>query len=132
MPNQFHYSNAQRLSQLVQARLNCLAMNPINDYYMKHEEIIKDIIDNSMPHGSGIDGENSIDMDRSTDKVLYFNFSYHFMNEAGYYDGWEDYTLVVKPAFIGIDMRIQGKNRNDIKDYLYETFNNWLTAECDF
>lgn len=54
--------------------------------------------------------------------------AYHFMNDAGMYDGWEDYKLIVTPSLTGdFDMRITGKNKGDIKEYLYDAFRSALS-----
>lgn len=50
------------------------------------------------------------------------------MNDAGYYDGWTEHTITVTPAFIGgFELSISGRNRNDIKDYISEVFNQALS-----
>jgi hypothetical protein len=51
------------------------------------------------------------------------------MDENGMYAGWGDYTAVIRPAFHGIDLTIKGRNRNDIKEYLYQTYEYALTRE---
>jgi hypothetical protein len=53
------------------------------------------------------------------------------MNDAGYYDGWTDHIVIVSPSFDGIDIKISGRNRNDIKDYLHDVFHAALTEEVD-
>ena len=84
------------------------------------------------PSGSGIDNGTRIDLAKSNARELHFTFDFHFMNGAGYYDGWESYKLKVTPAFVGgLDMHITGKNRNDIKDYLYEMYDYWLKSEIE-
>jgi hypothetical protein len=49
----------------------------------------------------------------------------------GYYDGWTDHTVKVYPDWSGVRLNITGRNRNDIKDYLYETWDYALSQEID-
>jgi hypothetical protein len=45
------------------------------------------------------------------------------MHDSGMYDGWTEHTIVLTPSFLGhFDMRISGHNRNEIKDYIADTF----------
>ena len=43
-----------------------------------------------LPHGSGIDSSWEMENKGS---YIYFTNSYHCMNEAGYYDGWQDFRI---------------------------------------
>jgi len=40
--------------------------------------------------------------------------------------------VIVTPAFDGIDVRITGRNRNNIKDYLGEMFHFILTRQAEW
>jgi hypothetical protein len=52
-----------------------------------------------------------------------FTCSYHHMNSDGYYDGWTEHEIIAKPSLVhGIDLEVKGRNRNEIKDYLHDTF----------
>jgi hypothetical protein len=117
-----------KLASLLQARQNCIQSQNL-EWEIKHTNNIYAIVMDYMPHGSGIDNEMMIDLDRSNTKRIVFTFGFHHMNEDGYYDGWTDHELWVYPAFDGIDMRITGPNRNWVKDHLYDTFNWALTSK---
>ena len=94
----------------------------------RHEDTLK-TLSTFLPYGSGIDNRVELDRDDSTPEKLVFRLSFHHVNENGFYDGWTDHKLIVKPSLqFGIDIRITGKDRNQIKDYLYETFASYLTA----
>lgn len=87
-------------------------------------------IEQILPSGSGIDAGCRIDIDNSNEKRIVITFGYHFMNDAGYYDGWEDYKLILTPSLTNdFDIRITGKNRREIKDYLYELFDYELRQQ---
>ena len=48
------------------------------------------------------------------------------MSETGFYDGWTEHKVIVTPSFAGIDLRITGRNRNDIKDHIHDCFSSIL------
>lgn len=99
----------------------------------KHEETIEYLVKRFMPSGSGFDSGTKIDLDRSTKDKLVFTTSYHHMSEHGYYDGWTEHSVIVTPSLaFGFIMRITGRNRNDIKDYMYESFYTALNEDCEF
>ena len=81
------------------------------------------------PSGSGIDAGTALDLNESTGNKIIFRVSYHHMNDAGYYDGWTEHKITVKPSLTSdYDLTIGGRDRNNIKDHLYETFDYWLKA----
>ena len=111
----------QEIASTVDARLTCIARNN-TEWIDNHTDRINDLI-TLLPHGSGIDGETTINMEASTGEKLLINFSFHHMDEMGGYDGWTDHTLIVTPSLQhDITLRITGTNRNNIKEYLYEIF----------
>ena len=84
---------------------------------------IEKFVKEYLPSGSGLDGRIGIDYARSNDNRIVIDVEYHHMNEVGMYDGWTNHSIVITPHLIhNIDIRITGKNRNDIKDYLHQTF----------
>lgn len=96
----------------------------------KWGEQIMQIVGDFLPHGSGIDNGVTFDFDLSTGEKLVLHTSYHHMNDGGYYDGWTEHTITVRPSLcFGINISISGRNRNEIKDYLTETFEYALTRE---
>jgi len=83
------------------------------------------------PSGSGFDAGTSVDTDRSD--VLIFSASFHHMDDAGYYGGWTEHTVRVKPSLAwGFDLTVSGRDRNGIKDYIGETFADWLNEMVDY
>ena len=81
----------------------------------------------SAPRGSGFDSGTKLVEEDCSSKVLVFTTSFHHMDEHGSYDGWTDHTIYVLPDFVlGVDITVSGKNRNNIKDYIAETFLLWL------
>jgi len=97
----------------------------------KHGDIL-DSIEKILPRGSGIDSGTTIDREKTTRSKIVLNTSYHHMDTNGYYDGWTEHTVIVTPSFDGIDIRITGRNRNDIKDYLHEIFDHALSQQVNY
>jgi hypothetical protein len=127
----------QELSSLLIAYDNCVKSG--NDWADKHEERIEELCKDNLPHGSGIDGEEiTLDMGDSQPNRLVFHSSYHYMDENGMYDGWLDFSVIVKPSLaFGMDMRIIGRRHQrsldslGLGDYLHEIFSNALETEIE-
>lgn len=120
----------QILAAKIDARRNSIKSGNA-EWESNHENAIRNLTD-ELPHGSGIDGENEIDLDKSTGEKIIIHTSFHHMDEYGGYDGWTDHTLTVTPSLqFGFNLKISGRNRNDIKDYLYECFAEDLNREVE-
>ena len=89
-----------------------------NPWLANHEAALTTLMD-SAPSGSGIDCGVSLLRDECKCERLVFSCDFHHMNEHGYYDGWTHHKAIVTPSLFGrISIRITGRNRNDIKEYL--------------
>lgn len=88
----------------------------------KHLERLEQIARNELPSGSGIDSGTAIDIERSSGNKIILTAGFHHMDENGYYDGWTEHEVIVTPAFDGINLKITGRNRNEIKDYLHDVY----------
>ena len=75
-----------------------------------------------LPHGSGFDMGCKIDLERSKQDKIVITTSYHHMDQNGYYAGWTDHTITVRPSFSGIRIAIGGRDRNYFKESNRETF----------
>lgn len=130
------------LSALVAARLNCIAddarykptdvsqsITMRRGWIDKHTERIHNLVGNHMPSGSGFDQGTGLDLDASHADKLVFTTSYHHMNDGGMYDGWTEHTVTVTPSFNGLNIRVSGRNRNDIKEYIRDCFDSALETE---
>lgn len=99
------------------------------EWYGRHADRIRALVSKYLPRGSGFDSGTTIDMDRSRPDFLVFCTSFHHMDENGFYDGWTEHTVTVRACMIhGIRMHITGPNRNDILDYIGESFQHALTS----
>ena len=85
-----------------------------------------------LPSGSGIDAGCQVLVDESRDNRVVIQTAFHHMNEVGYYDGWTHHKIIVTPSLIhGFDLRITGRDKNGIKEYLGQLFDHVLEQEFD-
>ena len=119
--------NFQKIALCVIARENCIKVGN-HEWKARHEAKIGEIL-STAPSGSGIDNGITLDLSRSTEERLVLCTSFHHMNEHGMYDGWTEHEVIVKGSlWSDIDVRVTGKDRNGIKDYLSDVFFCWLTS----
>lgn len=86
-------------------------------------EKIDALVKEHMPSGSGFDSGTSFDYERSGAAKLVFVTHFHHMDDNGYYDGWTDHTVTVSASLIwDIEIRVGGRDRRDIKSYIYDVF----------
>lgn len=118
------------LAQLVQARKNCLASFKATGvdtgWFDRHSQRIENLVSEHMPSGSGFDNGTRIMIEGSHAEKLVFTTSFHHMDEVGGYDGWTEHTVTVTPSFGGFNLRITGRNRNDIKENIHVMFDEAL------
>lgn len=121
----------QHIARSIQALKTC-QQTPVNEFGVRiHSEALEQFED-LLPSGSGIDCGTKINIEKSTAKALWLSFSYHHMNENGMYDGWSEHELVVTPSLTSnFDLRITGRDRNQVKDYLYDVYQSNLSDEID-
>lgn len=126
----------QRIASSLEAQANCDRSGNAEWRHL-HAQTVVNLVRKFMPSGSGFDSGTTLDFDSSDQSRLTFATSFHHMNEHGFYDGWTEHGVVITASLAhGIDMRITGRDRNQIKDYLAETFDVALRRvltdeECD-
>ncbi len=120
--------NFQVIANKLQAIQNCVESNNI-EWHDKHLEDLCNIITNG-PSGSGIDCGTKLDFDKSNSEKLVFDVAFHHMDEYGYYDGWTNHKITVRPSLLcGFTLTISGRDKNFIKEYLLDTYQAWLGEE---
>lgn len=108
------------IASLVDARRRCIAANN-GEWKDRHAEDIRTLCKDFLPQGSGVDTGVQLDLDESKGERLVFGTAYHHMNDGGMYDGWTEHRVIIMPSLQhDFDIRITGRDRNDIKDYLAE------------
>ena len=120
---------AARLANTIQAIRNC-RQSGNKEWLDKHTETLKELMQ-GLPSGAGFDNGTKLDEPACNAMALRFNTSFHHMNEHGYYDGWTDHTVTVRPTFDGLAITVSGVNCNDVKDIIADAFHVVLTAMED-
>lgn len=115
----------QHIASALQAMENCRKSGN-DEWLIKHRDTIASFVTDYMPSGSGVDNGTQFDCAASRPNRLVFVAYYHHMNDGGMYDGWTEHKIIVTPDLAtGFDLKVTGRDRNDIKDYLGELF-----AQC--
>ena len=121
----------QEIANLVQARQWGLKNGNTVAVEMA-EKRLQEIEQNLLPSGGGLDNGTSIDLDKSTGRKIVLHCSFHHMDEHGFYVGWTEHTItVVADLITDFDLKISGRNKNEIKEYLAEIFDFALRAPVD-
>jgi hypothetical protein len=116
----------QDLAGTIGARINC-EKSGNTEWFDRHSDRLEHFQKCYLPSGGGIDSGTKIDLDKSTDEKIVLTFGYHHMNEGGFYDGWTEHTAIITPSLqFGFNLKITGRDRNQIKEYLADTFHHVL------
>lgn len=111
---------------------NCEWLKTVNENYLDLCESRINKLESLLPSGSGIDCGCKIDREKSGLKKVIINLSFHHMNNGGYYDGWTEHKIVITPNLSEYpDIKITGRNRDEIKGYLYDIFSDCLLTEVE-
>ena len=138
----------QVIAQTIQARDNCQktidtcncnentgttcnACHGRVDWYDRHQEKLDSIARDLLPSGSGIDTGTKIHDDSKPERLI-LTMEYHHMNEAGFYDGWTEHNIIITPSLTSrYNIKITGRDRNQIKEYLADTYATALDTLTD-
>lgn len=95
---------------------------------LKREEFV--MLQKLLPIGNGIEKECVILL-KSTEKRIVIDTTYrHQINPLEI--RWTDHQIVITPSFEGeINIRVTGKNVDNIKEYLHEVFREALMKEYE-
>ena len=119
------------LSKLVQARKNTID-NQNSHWQEKHENTIAKIMATA-PIGSGINSGTFFDVDKSTKDKLIFWVCFEHMNERGFYTEKTAHKIIVTPSLANkYEVKITGKNKNNIKSYLIDLYCTWFEEDFYF
>jgi len=96
-----------------------------------HAEHLSALAAEYLPSGSGFDRGTTIDLNGSrADRIVMYT-SFHHMDARGGYIGWTDHSVIVTPAFVGVNIRVTGVNRRGTKGYIADAFHDLLTDRED-
>lgn len=119
----------EAVAMVISAIKNCQKTHN-TEWEQSHTEKLESLVSEYLPHGSGLDGIVEVDIEKSTENKIIINVEYHHMDQMGGYDGWTNHSLICTPSFIhGVDIRVTGKDRNQIKEYLVDLFSEHLLKE---
>lgn len=120
----------KEIAQCFCAYKNSLASN--NGYAERWKDAIDKMVYENLVCGGGFCNIHFDYEESRVDKLVIW-FSYHHMNDAGFYVGWTDHKLIITPSLVNdIDMRITGRDKDDIKNYFYEVFDIALREQVDY
>jgi hypothetical protein len=97
-----------------------------------YRDFIRQLVQEYLPHGSGIDAGVEVDLLSSTTERLVLISSFHMMNDGGFYCGWWDFKVTVTPSLVSdFNMKVTApkKDTHFLRDYLYESFDYALSLE---
>ena len=127
----------EEIAQTWQARERCEARIEAGEdsqywsnWIANHSDRIEKLCKEYLPSGSGFDNGTNLDFGATRPNRLVFNVAFHHMDGHGAYDGWTDHQVIVTPDLaMRFVIRITGRDRNQIKNYIAETFEYALNCE---
>ena len=120
----------EEIASRLNAAASCRKDSACRDWEQKHLQRVEEVVREYLPRGSGFDNGTTISLEASTSEKLVFDTSFHHMNEGGMYDGWTSHQVVVRPSLVfGFSIRVTGKNRNEVKDFIAAAFEQALNEE---
>lgn len=124
------------IASLAQRRRTLMEMPQFDDRtraMLHHVEEELDRIQNCyLPSGSGFDGGTQILLDECSGIKVAFQTAFHHMNGDGFYTGWTHHKVTVRASFTGYDITINGRNLNNIKEYISDTFYHALNDPIEY
>lgn len=122
----------KKIAMVFSAYLNCANSDTHSEWEDKHAEKIESICKNELPSGSGFDSGTVFNFDKSRKNRLVFQIDFHHMDDNGFYCGWSEHEAIVTPDLaFGFDLRITGRDRRFIKEYIADTLHYHLTREYE-
>lgn len=94
------------------------------------EDEIDRLVKEHLPSGSGFDCGTTLNFDmcekpgdaNACPHMLVFDTAFHHMDEHGFYSGWTEHKVIVTPTFLGPVLRVTGRDRDGIKEYIADQF----------
>lgn len=130
----------QHIARALCAMENCRRSGN-TEWLSRHESNIETLVSDFLPSGSGVDCGTKLDWEASScerqsageyPSRFVFNVAFHHINESGMYDGWTEHKVIVRPSLcFGFDLKITGRDRNGIKEYLGDLYHSALSEEIE-
>ena len=120
----------QAMASTLQALANTERVHN-SEWVTGHSQHLQTLMDRHLPHGSGFDADVTLDVNRSTPEHLVIVAPFHEMDQNGFYRGWRDVEVHVRPSLVfDLDLRIVRAGR-DLGDYIHEVFDEALRRLVD-
>ena len=122
----------QEIVARVVAMRNCKKSGN-EEWYYRHDVALRKLCTQYLPSGSGLDAQPAVNIYLTTDaKLLIECADFHHMDEHGGYDGWSNHDIIVTPSLqFGMGLRVTGRDRNGVKEYIRSVFYHALMQPVD-
>lgn len=126
-----HDTLIQQIARTISAIENCKKTGN-KDWQEKHEVFFDNLMQ-YLPSGGGFDSGITLDQEKTAQEKIVFNANFHHMNQDGYYDGWTEHQVIITPSLVfGFLVKVTGRNKRDIKDYIADCFYSAPSSEKDW
>ena len=98
------------------------------DWAAFHEEKLAKLCRDHLPRGIGVFG---VSVAATTDTKAVFYCLYRHTDKHGYFVCNTAYRIVVRPTFTGLAIRVLGRNKYNVKEYLADQFRDALERIVD-
>ena len=120
----------QAIAQALQAHQACV-ISGNGTWEERHKDRILTLVRDYMPAGAGVDNGTHLNFEASTPEKLVFDVGFHHMSDGGYYTGWTQHKIIITPSLAhGFDIKVTGRDKNGIKEYLADTYHSALEGEA--
>lgn len=118
------------IASALEAKQNCL-ISGNHEWSRRWMDVLKRL-DRELPSGAGFDNGSVIVKAESVFDRIVIATSFHHMNEHGCYDGWTEHRVVVEPDMVhDFTIKVSGRDRNGIKDFIADAFREALAGEVE-
>jgi len=117
------------IARALDAMRNCGERYGNAEWQKRHLGQLRALVSEHMPSGSGFDNGTELELEDSRPDRLCFKTSFHHMDNLGSYSGWTEHRVIVAPSFVyEMELKVTGRDRNGIKDYIAQAFEAALSA----
>lgn len=117
------------------ARENC-DKSGNDEWFCNWDTKLKKIERELLPNGGGFDCYPEI-ISANDDKII-IHGSFHVMNENGYYDGWIEFSVIVRPSLqFGAYVEVKARGMKwprryaDMREYIQEVYAEALRSTTE-
>lgn len=120
------------MAQTIDAYKRCIETKNA-EWERNHRDALEKLVKNHLPSGSGFDNGTKIDYSESTGEKVILITNFHHMDNSGGYTDWTSHQIKITPSLMfDFDIKISGKDKNGIKEYINDVFNSALAEEIEY